>query len=160
MIAAQPHRVPSPRRQPPAKARPPLRVVRLEQPTRVVDRRRRARVVTAAALLLLVAGVFGLVASHVVLTQNQFRLERLEAKATEAQARYERLRLRVARLESPERIVAVAQERLGMVPPPGVTYLSPTGTADGDPAGADADDGLAAGGRDWPTVKRRLASRP
>jgi cell division protein FtsL len=114
-------------------------------------------------VLFVIAALFGLVASHVVLTQGQFRLEQLEKQAAEEQARFERLRLQVAQLESPERIVAAAQERLGMVPPPGVKYLSPVGAVDGTEGAAaegGEDERLAAGEADWTTVKRHLASRP
>jgi cell division protein FtsL len=76
---------------------------------------------------IVVAGLFALVAFHVVVTQAQFRLDKMDARAARQEARYQRLRLQVAQLESPDRIVATAQERLGMVPPPGVTYLSPAG---------------------------------
>ncbi|HEX2040419.1 MAG TPA: hypothetical protein VHF47_11890 [Acidimicrobiales bacterium] len=153
-----PRRAPAPAPAPAPKARPPLRVVREEEMRRVVDRRRRARAVTGLVVLVVVGGLFGLVASHVVLTQGQFRLEQLEHRAAEEQARFERLRLQVAQLESPERVVAAAQERLGMVAPPGVKYLSPVGAVDGS-AAPPADDSLAAGD-DWTTVKRHLASRP
>jgi cell division protein FtsL len=151
---------PAPKQQP--KARPPLRVVEPERPARrAVDPRRRARLMTAIVVLVVVGSLFGLVASHVVLTQGQFRLEQLEQQSADAQARYERLRLQVAQLESPERIVAAAQERLGMVPPPGVTYLSPTGVEDGASQQEEqpqaAADGLAAGAEDWSTIKRHLA---
>jgi cell division protein FtsL len=97
--------------------------------------------------------MFGIVSLHVALTQGQFRLERLEARADAQQTRYERLRLQVAELESPDRIVAVAQERLGMVPPPGVTYLSPSGAVTDPPASRTADPGTAAG---WNEVKPHL----
>ena len=144
-------------------ARPPLRLVG-EAELAVRGRRRRARVMTLVTLALVVAGLFGLVASHVVLTQGQFRLQHLQARADESQARYERLRLQVARLESPERIVAAAQERLGMVPPAGVRYLSPTGAvstvARAAPASGRRVDAAAASTADWSAVKRRLASRP
>ena len=105
-----------------------------------------------------VAGLFALVASHVVLTQGQFRLDRLRSRATAEEARYQRLRLQVAELESPSRIVATAQERLGMVPPPSVTYLSPTGATSG-PAAASPPPGpeSAAGDDDYARVKRSLA---
>jgi cell division protein FtsL len=161
-VQRAPRRAPAPAPAPPPpppKARPPLRVVRPEETRRAVDRRRRARVLTALAVVFVVASLFGLVSSHVVLTQGQFRLEQLERKAADEQARFERLRLQVAQLESPERIVAAAQERLGMVPPPGVKYLSPVGPADGSAPARPADDSLAAG-EDWTTVKRHLASRP
>lgn len=89
---------------------------------------------SALVAAAVVITVFALVASHVVLAQGQFRLERLKARAAVEEARHERLRLHVAELESPSRIVAAAQERLGMVPPPSVTYLSPTGASSTTPA--------------------------
>jgi len=145
------------------RARPPLRLVG-EAELAARARRRRARVMTVLTLALVVAGLFGLVASHVVLTQGQFRLQQLQARADAEQGRYERLRLQVARLESPERIVAAAQERLGMVPPAGVRYLSPVGAvstpARPAPASARRVDAAAPSTSDWSAVKRRLASRP
>jgi cell division protein FtsL len=119
-------------------------------------RRRRARV-----LVVGVAGVgvvlLSLVAAHVVITQNQFRLEGLQARAEVEQERYERLRLQVAELEAPARIVAAAQERLGMVPPPGVTYLSATGVRSGTVVEQPTPAAETAA---WSTVKRQLASGP
>jgi cell division protein FtsL len=161
MTAAQrataPLRVPAPA----PRRRPPLRVVRPDE-RRTVDRRRRARLRVAVTVFVVVVGLFGLVASHVVLTQGQFRLQQLEAEATAEQARYERLRLQVAELESPQRIVAAAQERLGMVAPPGVRYLSPTGVSAQPPARAPGSRVAADDERqeDWTEVKPHLASRP
>jgi len=106
-----------------------------------------------------VACVLGLVVSHVALAQGQFELERLQQKAAEEQAQYERLRLQVAQLESPSRVVAAAQERLGMVPPPGVTYLSPTGAVSGLPEPASAGTEQESATEDWSSVKRQLARR-
>jgi cell division protein FtsL len=120
---------PAPR---PAPKRPPLRVVPDNYvPPRV--RRRRARLFGVGVGVLVALGLFGIASLHVVLTQGQFRLDRLQSQADQQQARYEQLRLQVAELESPERIVAVAQERLGMVPPAAVTYLAPSGPAAKDP---------------------------
>jgi hypothetical protein len=84
---------------------------------------------TASAVLIACAGVFGLAGIHVLLTEGQFRLGHLQTKANDAQAEYVRLRLQVAQLESPQRIVADAQERLGMVSPSALTYLTPTSPA-------------------------------
>ena len=119
--------------------------------------RTRNRVLAVTAAACVAAALFALVAFHVVLTQNQFRLERLQARADVEQERYERLRLHVAELEAPSRVVAVAHERLGMVPPPGVTYLSAAGPASGRPAGDPAGAPETAG---WSKVKRELASGP
>ena len=119
-------------------------------------RRRRARAIAVMASVIVGVALFGLVAANVVLTQHQFALETLERKAAAEQARYERLRLQVAELEAPERIVATAQERLGMVPPASVTYLSPTGPSSraADTSGADA---TAPG--TWARVKPHLSGR-
>ncbi|MBW3668134.1 MAG: hypothetical protein KY443_02870 [Actinobacteria bacterium] len=159
--SAAPARRPGPAPAPARKQRPPLRVVSPEE-TRRVDRRKRARLRVAVAVFVVVGGLFGLVASHVVLTQGQFRLQQLEKKAAESQARYERLRLQVAELESPERIVAAAQERLGMVAPPGVKYLSPTGVSE-RPSSAHPGgrrETATAPAPDWTDVKPHLASQP
>ncbi|HVE45576.1 MAG TPA: hypothetical protein VNA57_02350 [Acidimicrobiales bacterium] len=138
----------------PNPAPPPLRVVR-PAPSR---RPRRARVVTVLVAVGVLLGLFGLVASHVMLTQGQFRLDGLRARAAIEQARYERLRLKVAELESPSRIVATAQERLGMVPPPSVTYLSPTGAVSAPAEEPDGDEGESTAEDDYARVKRSLAS--
>lgn len=92
-------------------------------------RRRRARILTMSAVVIACVFVFGLAGIHVLLTEGQFRLGRLQAKANDAQAEYVRLRLEVAQLESPQRIVADAQERLGMISPSALTYLTPTSPA-------------------------------
>jgi cell division protein FtsL len=145
---------PAPKRAP--AARPPLRVLPDDYVAPRV-RRRRARLFVTAMSALVAAGLFGIVSLHVALTQGQFRLERLEAKADTQQARYEQLRLQVAELESPDRIVAVAQERLGMVSPPGVTYLSPSGPATDDTASASPERAPVAGtSTSWSEVKPHL----
>lgn len=138
-----------------ADPRPVLTVVDPRHRT-PAQRRTRARVMGVLVLIVVACALFGLVTSHVALTQAQFRLEDMQARAEAEQARYERLRLEVAELESPGRIVAAAQERLGMVPPPGITYLSPVGPVSDVPV--DEEDEAAA--EDWSTVKRQLASRP
>ena len=125
-------------------------------------RRRRNRLVAAGVCLVACLGLFGVVAFHVLLTQGQLELDRLSDRAEDAQARYDRNRLLMAELEAPERIVAVAQERLGMVPPPDVVYLSPSGVQaprpaapQGDGGGRAADDTTAPS---WPSVKAHLAA--
>lgn len=117
--------------------------------------RRRAMVCSAALVLGLC--LLAIVASHATLAQGQFRLEELKSKAAAEQDRYQRLRLRVAELESPARVVAVAHERLGMVPPPSVTYLSPAGATPVPTRPPEAREEAAA--EDWPSVKRQLARR-
>ena len=64
-----------------------------------------------------------LVTLHVLMAENQFRLDSLQQQAAAQQGRYERLSLQVQQLEAPDRIVALAEGRLGMVQPGSVTYL-------------------------------------
>jgi cell division protein FtsL len=179
--AAAPTTAPAPRHQP--APRPPLRVVSDEE-LLARSRRRRNRLLVFLTSVLVVGGLFGLAAAHVVLTQNQFRLEQLNRQADVEQAKYERQRLEVARLESPSRIVAAAQERLGMVPPTSVKYLTPAKAATA-PVPAAATAGTAATNtakaantanmakattkpassheqamEQWAAVKRQLDNRP
>jgi cell division protein FtsL len=122
-------------------------------------RRRRTRLLAVAVSLLVGLGLLGIACLHVVLTQGQFELDKLNARAEREQQRYEQLRLQVAELESPERVVAAAQERLGMVPPPAVTYLTPSGPAAGHPV--ERRTAPASGPpTSWAEVKPHLSSDP
>lgn len=104
--------------------------------------------------LLTIGLAFGVVASQVSVAQNQDRLDKLNHKLTEEQARYDRLRYQVAELESPERVAAAAQAKLGMVEPAKVTYVAPP---EGVDASADNDDLTNA--PDWQNVKSKLAAK-
>ena len=145
--------------------------------------RRRLLVILGIASAAVVC--LALVALHVLIAENQFRLDRLQQQAATEQASYEKLRLQVAQLEAPARIVSQAEGQLGMVQPASVNYLPATttpaarttgkgakgaATATGsspqaqdvqsvDPAAAGA---VAAppGGSDWPSVKPYLSGSP
>jgi len=134
-------------------------VVRKRKAVSSADGIHRRRLLACSVAALAVACVLGLVVSHVALAQGQFELEKLQEKAAQEQAHYERLRLQVAQLESPSRVVAAAQERLGMVPPPGVTYLSPTGPVSDGPAARSTDSEQESATEDWSSVKRQLERR-
>ncbi|HEV7888032.1 MAG TPA: cell division protein FtsL [Acidimicrobiales bacterium] len=145
-----------------APRRPPLRVVDPAERSAAAQRRR-TRLLATGIVLLVALSLFGVVAAHVVLTQNQFRLQKLQHQAAQEQAKYERLRLQVAELESPARVVAAAQERLGMVPPANVKYLTPAKSAAPSPKPAKADSADAGGQQamtEWSVVKRHLGTRP
>jgi cell division protein FtsL len=86
--------------------------------------RRRLLVVLGIATVAVVG--LALVGLHVLIAENQFRLDRLQQQASTEQAGYEKLRLQVAQLEAPARIVSQAEGRLGMVQPATVTYLPAT----------------------------------
>ena len=139
-------------------AKPRLEVVDAG-PRSAPSGRRRVRLLTWTGVVVVAAALLAVVASQAALAQGQFRLQRLQARAAAEQDRYERLRLQVAELESPSRVVAVAQERLGMVPPPDVTYLSPSGPSTAAAGRLTRRGDEAAAVEDWSTVKRQLATR-
>lgn len=162
MAAVSPARRPAPRRarggSPEAQpqGRPWLRVVDDTRLT-VAHRRRRTRLVVTLAAAAAAGCLFLLAAFNAMLVSGQGRLDRLELRVAEAQSQYSANRLRVAELESPDRIVRVAQDRLGMVPPPDVTYLTPSeamANEVGRPQEASTDTGE--GGRSWAAVKPYL----
>jgi hypothetical protein len=123
------------------------------------DRPLRLALLTTA--FLTVGTIFGAAVFHVLLIQSEFRLDRINKEAASEQVRYEKLRLDVARRSAPERIVATAQQRLGMVVPPQVAYLMAPAPQDSGGRGANPDDPAApslAGG--WAEVKPHLGIRP
>ncbi len=117
----------APRRDPAPTARPTLHAVP-DGAWRQRRRRLRRRLVATTGLLLALVPVFGLVMVHVNLTTKEARLAALQRRITAAQQANVQLRLQVAQLGAPDRIVSRAQA-LGMVPPPSVLYL--TGVPDG-----------------------------
>lgn len=139
-------------------AAPRLRVV----PAAAAPVRTR-RAVAVVAMLFGVLLLFGVAASHVVLAQNQSKLDELDRRARDAQATYAKLRYEVAQLESPERIVADAQQRLGMIAPPEVTYVnappSPVGATELPAGNGAAGSAASAPTGDWRRVKAELAGR-
>jgi cell division protein FtsL len=91
-------------------------------------RRLRRRLLALTGLGLALVPVFGLVLVHVELTTSEDRLTSLQHRVDTAQQANVQLRLQVAQLTAPSRIVNRAQA-LGMVPPPSVLYV--TGVPDG-----------------------------
>jgi cell division protein FtsL len=122
---------------------------------------------------------FGLVYLHVVLAQRQFRLDQLNARVQQDQLSYQKLRLQVAELASPQQIISTAEGKLGMVQPGSVTYLTapvqaaaaagsvqvgggstlvlPGSTTKGSSSSVmQAPEGDA----DWPSIKSQVAGSP
>ena len=113
---------PQPKRREAAPAAlPHLRLVGDPRP----KERRITRLLTAALVVASFAGLFAIVALRVLLAQCQVDIDRLTTSIEAQQAIQQDLRLAVAELESPAQIVAAARQRLGMVTPPNVTYLTP-----------------------------------
>jgi cell division protein FtsL len=159
--AAAPRRAPGPRPapRPEPQARPRLRIV--EAPA--ARRRWSGRSVLGVAGVVAVFCMLALAAFQAQLVSGQERLDRLERQVSEEQARYTANRLEVAQLESPERIVRVAQEELGMVAPPSMTYLSPSGAVVDEVRGADPSAAMAEtgdGASSWEDTKPYLGGTP
>ncbi|CAN5569465.1 hypothetical protein BH20ACT2_BH20ACT2_23860 [soil metagenome] len=115
---AQPQRRPA---VPPAPATPRPRHLRTVE---AAPRRRLTPGLLATLVVTVVFGaLFALAVFHTVVLQGQQRLDRLDQQVLDATADYQRSRLAVAQLESPERIVDAALAQ-GLVPADDVTYLN------------------------------------
>jgi cell division protein FtsL len=122
-----PRKRPVPVREADAPRRGLGRVTRLLGTMREGNQLGRIGTLTAIALF---ASVFGVVVFQTLIVQGQARLDSLGTRAAAEQIRSKDLRHQVAQLESPERIVAAARDRLGMVSPVDVAYLTPTADDD------------------------------
>jgi cell division protein FtsL len=104
-----------------------LRVVR---PPRPRQRRRLGRIPFAIASFVVVGMlVFGVVTVQAILSQTSFRMRQLESRSVRLRQDYGHLKLEMARLSAPGRIVREAK-RLGLRLPDQVKTLS----VDGPPA--------------------------
>ena len=149
--------------------RAPHRTGRSRPDLRVVGRGRRTRRPgwrLAAGLLALFLALFTNAVAHSVLVSGQERLDGLNARLEQAQADNQRLHLRAAELESPQKIVEQAKH-LGLIQPEQTEWLAhdpddgtveagtvdagtgPTGTDAGteELAGSAADNGTDSAGR-------------
>lgn len=148
-------------------APPARRHLRVVTDARVLAarRRRRMRAVVLLVGVFMVGALFALAAFHAVIASGQAEIDRIETEVADAQTRYERLRVDVAELEAPARIVQEAGQRLGMVPPPDVTYLTASDTvsaeigqaAASDPPPTTSEVGDRAA---WASIKPYLSGRP
>ncbi len=111
----------------PRPGRAPLRILPTEHLERRA-RRRRARLTLTVAASLVAGSLLGVVAINVMIAQDQLRLDRLDVQRNAALAHRSQLQLQLAQLQSPARIVAQAEQRLGMVVPSTLTYLSGNGS--------------------------------
>jgi cell division protein FtsL len=83
------------------------------------------RLIVAGGVALFLL-LFALAAFQAVLVSSQQRLDELDRQVGVAQDRYQDLRVDVARLEAPERILSLAVHELGMVPSGQPTYVVPS----------------------------------
>lgn len=99
-----------------------------------VRRRRGWQVGTVAGGLLFVA-LFAIAGAHSLIVQQQRHIDDVNGRITVAEDRAEALKVELAELQSPERIVQEARDRLGMVQAPTPVYLQPK--ADDDAKAAE-----------------------
>jgi cell division protein FtsL len=102
-------------------------------------RRRRRVPFLLFSLVMVAATVVGLVSAQAMVAQDSFRIADLSAKAERLEGSYGRLRLEVAELSAPDRIVAAAR-KAGLVLPEEVEILRLPQVADG------SDDSDSEGG--------------
>ena len=109
----------NPRRREADRERPDLRVVEAE-PRRLP----RWKIGGVAGLILFLA-LFAVAGAQTFIIQGQRHLDEVNARIATQQSDAEALRMQLAELQSPERITAVAAERLGMIPAPTPVYIVP-----------------------------------
>lgn len=146
-LAAAPQRRAEPRQRP-SEAAGHLRVV---TPAERVRRRLTPKVGVVLTGLVFVS-LFAVAVAQTLLVQRQIRLDGLDQQLTTEQARYRELRNQVAQMESPERVVAAAQQ-LGMVAPDDLVYLQPDADVHGSTDGAS---GAVPSASDWSAMKPLL----
>ena len=82
----------------------------------------RKKILGGLAIIALVTIAFAAVFMHAGLARTQLGIDKLNIEITQAERMNQRLRVQVATLEAPDRIVSVAQE-LGLEPPKTVRFL-------------------------------------
>lgn len=134
-MAVPARRLPERRRRGP---RPPAR--RAASSRRPSPRRARRVPFLLFALVVVTATVLALASAQALVAQGSFRLAELSRQAEELQREQVRLRLKVARLSAPERVLRAAR-KAGLVLPQRVEIVAVRGPA----AGAETP----AGGPPW-----------
>ena len=129
-------------------------------------RRRSIGLLVASLCAVIFVGLLGLTGVQVALAQNQEHIDQVNRDLQAGRDYYDRLRLAVAKLQSPDYIVPTATKRLGMVPARAPTFLTPTAdvvnqvaTATGEPIGS-GDAGTGAGRVEWGKVKETTGQLP
>ena len=98
------------------------------------------------AVLAFFLVLFVVASFHGVIIDEQFEFDRLQQRLDDGHQRAQVLRNEVARLESPDRILAVAEGRLGLVPPGERVHLAIASLDDAAPTLRPPDGNPFAGG--------------
>ena len=118
----------------------------------VVDRRlrasrstrRQANVLKAIGAMFVVGAFAVTAAAHTFVASDQQRIDTLQGQLSRVLAAQQELQVSRAELESPSRVLAIAEHQLGMVSPGSVTYLSPVNPGPSvEQAGAQASKSAA-----------------
>lgn len=91
----------------------------------------------AALLIVAVLGVVGVVSLSALAAEAAFEARSLQSEVTELTLRYDELTAEVAALEAPERIRAVAEGELGMIPAEEPVFLVAQRHLEDAPGSAD-----------------------
>lgn len=95
-------------------------------------RRRSTAVPVLVGAAVVFVGMFLIAGMHAFLIDGQIELDALQREVASESEAVERLRLEVAELEAPDRVLQVARDRLGMQEPPEIGYVLPDGGATAD----------------------------
>jgi hypothetical protein len=107
--------------------RPATRPGRHLRPVERPGTRRSPAIPALVGVGMVIAALLALAVMHALLIGGQVRLDGMRREVAAETESIRRLELRVAELESPDRVLEVARERIGMVQPSEVGYLLPVG---------------------------------
>ena len=86
---------------------------------------RQANLLRFLGVMLVVGALAVTAAAHTFVASDQQRIDALQAQLSQNLAQEQNLQIARAELESPQRVLAIAEHQLGMVAPSSVTYLAP-----------------------------------
>jgi hypothetical protein len=118
------------------------------------SRRRQATILRTLGALLVVGALAATAVAHALVASDQQRLDTLQSQLTQMLIQQQGLQLTRAELESPVRVLHIAENQLGMVVPPSVSYLPAV-----DPGPSVAQAGASAA-RAALAAADRAAKRP
>jgi cell division protein FtsL len=120
-------------------------------------RRRRARLTLALSASLVAGAMLVVAAASSVVVSEQLRLDSVHAQVAAALAQDQSLQVQKATLESPSRILSIAEQRLGMEVPTTIHYLylpSAVAPAPAPPAASGARTATASASSSGPSPRR------
>ena len=114
---------------------------------------RRANLLRGLGVLFIVGALAVTAAGHALVASDQQRIDTLQGQLTQTLAEQQDLQLSRAELESPVRVLSIAERQLGMVSPESVSYLSPV-----NPGPTVAQVGAATAGAATPAAAKAASN--